>query len=410
MPDLDRRHPLQLALRVLQRAADFDEFASRVAQPPPAVPIPPPSTVPAQPPTPAPRLPHPQSRRRQDSVHSAALIDRCGRHIDHLRVSVTSACDLRCSYCRPSVRPHESNPALSDAQRVELIACLHQRFGLSQLRLTGGEPLLHPGLVDLIANLRSRLPDIGLAMTTNGQRLATSAALLRRAGLDRLNISLDSLDPRRYAQITGGRLAPVLEGIDAARAAGFPPPRINCVVLRGVNDFEIVSLADWCLRRDLEARFLEAMPIGPAAADNIARFVPASQIRAALATRYRLTPLTAEPGQTAQRYRAESLVFTTPGTTARTPANTPDAANTGVIGIIAPVSEPFCSGCRRMRLTADGRLFPCLLDARSTDLRAAWLGDRLSPRLVEQRVLSAVEHKQPAGPKLQSVSMITLGG
>lgn len=396
MPEFVQRGAPHVALSVLRNA------------PPPAAPAAPSA---ADVPRPAPKDP-----ARIDDRRRAELIDDCGRRIDHLRVSVTSACDLRCTYCRPSVCSHDGGSPLTDAQRVELIACLHDRFGLSQIRLTGGEPLLHRSLVELIAELRTRLPGIGLAMTTNGQHLASRAVELRRAGLDRLNISLDSLNPRRYAAITGGRLGPVLDGIDAAITAGFPPPRINCVVLRGANDAEIASLADWSIARRLEIRFLEAMPIGPAAAANRARFVPAAQIRAALAARFRLTPLPPVPGQTARRYRAVPRPPTGRGGTIAEPARpridaaTFEPARFGVVGIIAPVSEPFCSDCRRMRLTADGRLFPCLLDSRSVDLRRAWIDDQLSNEAAAHLVRAAVEDKRPSGPRLQSISMITLGG
>ncbi len=322
------------------------------------------------------------------------LIDACNRRIDHLRLSVTSSCDLRCAYCRPAHERHRESPHAdwSDTQRFDLVQFLHDRFMLRQLRLTGGEPLLHRTLAKFIRGVRQAMPHLEIAMTTNGRHLVQFAHELRSAGLERLNVSLDTLDGERYRRLTGGELRPVLDGLDAAAEAGFPPPRINAVVLRGINDHDLAEMAQWAMQRSCEIRFLEAMPIGPAAAFNREHFVPAYCIRETLKSAFELNPLPGSPGQTATRYEAVG------------------AHGRGVVGIIAPVSESFCGQCRRIRVTANGRLFPCLLDSRSVDLSPAWRGNAFNPDEAESLIHSAVGGKKPSGPMRQSAAMITLGG
>lgn len=237
----------------------------------------------------------------QQNPERQKLIDGHGRIVDHLRLSVTSACNLHCMYCRPRYgwkrTPHE----LSDPQRLDLIRFLHDACALKQVRLTGGEPLLHDSIVSLIANIHSNFPALSLAMTTNGGRLRSRAADLRSAGLDRLNVSLDSIDPFIYRSLTGGDLAPVLEGIEEAITIGFPPPRLNAVVLAGFNDGQLSDMVSWAHHRDMEIRFLEAMPIGPAAEFNRRHFVHARRIKDILEACFRLTPLPRAPGETADR-------------------------------------------------------------------------------------------------------------
>jgi GTP 3',8-cyclase len=322
-----------------------------------------------------------------------ALMDRWGRRIDHLRLSVTSSCNLRCSYCRPAAATASSprQPALTDRQRLDLIQFFAARYGLRQLRITGGEPLLHRTLISLVESIRSKVPSLEIAMTTNGQCLTQYARGLRSAGLDRLNISLDTLSPQRYRLLTGGELQPVLDGIHSALGKGFSP-KLNVVVLRGINDDEIPGLVSWAFSLGLEIRFLEAMPIGPAAEFNRAHYLSAREIRKALDTVFRLRPLPRHLGETAARYTAEN-----------------DACS-GSLGIIAPISESFCSQCRRVRVTADGKLFPCLLDSRHVDLSPCWRGEAFSARRANHLILSAVSKKQQVGPLRQDTAMVSLGG
>lgn len=322
----------------------------------------------------------------------AGLSDGCGRRIDHLRISLTPACDLRCLYCRPSPEPPRRATRMSWPQRLEFVRFLHERYGLAQVRISGGEPLLCAELVPFVAAIRAALPRVALALTTNGHRLARLARRLRGAGLDRLNVSVDSLDARRYRQITGAALEEVLGGLAAARGAGFPPPKINTVVLRGINDDEVCALARWALTGGSEVRFLEVMPIGPAARFNRQHFVAAGEVHRRLSRCFSLEPLPRSPGATARRYRARG-----------------DGC-AGVVGLIAPVSEPFCAGCRRVRLTADGRLYPCLLDRQGVDMRAAWREGLFCRATAASLLAAAVAAKQWQGPRRPAAAMSVLGG
>jgi cyclic pyranopterin phosphate synthase len=321
------------------------------------------------------------------------LVDRFGRRIDHLRLSVTSRCDLRCVYCRPDATRRLDCPAheLSDEQRAEFVGFLYREFGLTQVRITGGEPLLHTGVTSLIEAIRRSAPELNIAMTTNGRLLTDRCKELRSAGLDRLNVSVDSIAPERYRRITGGNLRDVLAGLEAAAAAGFPPPRINAVVLRGHNDDEVVDLVRWAFSRGSEIRFLEAMPIGPAAEANRGGFVPAAEVRRRIGEHFALKPLPVGRGETARRWLA-----------------TNDKTR-GIVATIAPVTEPFCSQCRRLRLTADGRLFPCLLDSRCENLEPTWTGGSFNPERAARIVLSAVRQKHFNGAG-QAAAMVALGG
>lgn len=332
-------------------------------------------------------------RNEQAHVSPSPLIDGCGRRIDSLRLSVTSACDLKCIYCRPE-RERDGDGTggtLSDAQRVEFVRFLHEQYGLSQVRVTGGEPLLYRKVVSLVASLRRATPDITIAMTTNGQRLYQKGFDLRRAGLDRLNVSLDSIDPDRYHQLTGSSLEGVLSGLASARVVGFDAPKINTVVLRGMNDAELPAIAEWALTHGSEIRFLEAMPIGPAADINRRLLVPVAEIRSRLAEHFELRPLHYTKGETARRFEARN------------------ESCSGVVGFISPVTEPFCGGCKRIRLTADGHLFPCLLDNRSVDVTPLWHDGTLDPVAADRLVRGAIADKKPEGGS-QSVPMIKLGG
>lgn len=325
------------------------------------------------------------------STTGAALTDGHGRRIHHLRLSVISACNLHCIYCMPNAARVGSRQ-LTDRNRAEFVRHLHDRYALSQVRITGGEPLLYPRLRDLIESLRAISPHLALAMTTNAQGLADRASSLREVGLDRLNISLDTLDPDRYRAMTGGELLPVLDGIDSAIAAGFPPPKLNSVVLRGENDDEVAPLAEWALERGCEMRFLEAMPIGPAADVNRRLFVPADEILARLENTLELKPLGIEFGGTSLRFRCVGR------------------ACSGIIGVVAPITKPFCGSCGRVRLTADGQFYPCLLDERCADLRATWTRDGFDAELADRLIRTAVHEKRSQGPARQSTAMVALGG
>lgn len=258
-----------------------------------------------------------------------------------VRLSLTDRCDLACVYCRPHKQDGylESNLDL-DAWKTMVTGLV--RAGVRRVRLTGGEPLLHPKVVEMVAFLGSvGLSDV--ALTTNATRLARLAAPLREAGLHRINVSMDSLDAHRFKRLTrGGKLAGVLDGIEAARAVGFAPIKLNAVVVRGENDGELEAIARWCWDRDIVPRFLEVMAIGEGAKMQD-RVVTAAEMRLILA------PLV-DTGEVAQ---AEAD---------RGPARYVSARHdrSKRIGFITGTSDTYCKGCDRLRVAADGTLRPCL--------------------------------------------------
>ncbi len=302
-----------------------------------------------------------------------AIEASCGRTIRYLRVSLTDRCDLRCLYCMPAGRgrwmPRRDLLAASEIERVARVAAA---AGVAKVRLTGGEPLLRPEAVEVVERLR-RLPGLReIVMTTNGTRLARLAADLRRAGLDRINVSLDSLRPERFAAVTrGGVLRDVLAGLEAAAAAGFPV-KLNTVVMRGLNEDEVADLALFGLERGWEVRFIEYMPIGCGAADWRERFVPAGEVLARLESA--LGPLA--PWDAPQPVATGAAAGDAAVTGARTSRGMADPARrlrvrgfAVPVGLIASLTAPFCSGCDRLRLTADGRVRSCLLRPGEADLR-----------------------------------------
>ncbi|MGQ9457249.1 MAG: GTP 3',8-cyclase MoaA [Anaerolineae bacterium] len=275
------------------------------------------------------------------------------RPITYLRISVTDRCNLRCTYCMPPEGvariPHERILRYEEIVRVAEAAV---DLGMSKVRITGGEPLVRADLPVLVRML-AHLPGIeDLSMTTNGLLLARYAKALREAGLHRVNVSLDTLDPAKYRRITRlGDLEQVLAGIQAAREVGLAPVKVNAVILRGVNDDELVSFAECTLREEWNVRFIEVMPFEGDALDWERTYMPAAEMKAQIEAAF--GPLVPERdilGNGPARY------YRLPG--AR-----------GTLGFISPVSEHFCAQCNRMRLTADGHLRPCLLSDLELDLR-----------------------------------------
>jgi cyclic pyranopterin phosphate synthase len=283
------------------------------------------------------------------------LVDTYGRVATDLRVSLLDRCNLRCTYCMPA----EGLPflgkdeVLSTAELVRLCRIAVTMLGVEKIRLTGGEPLLRPELIDLVAALAELTPRPELAMTTNGIGLATRAEGLRAAGLDRLNISLDTVHADTFAAITRRPfLRQVMAGIDAALAAGFRSVKANAVLVRGVNDTEAVDLVEWAIDRGVELRFIENMPLGGDRAWQRAELVTAAEIRERVGERFTLLPDEApRAGAPAERYRVVD------GTSV-----------VGTLGIIASVTEPFCDDCTRTRLTAEGSVRSCLFSDAETDL------------------------------------------
>ncbi|GAA3847875.1 GTP 3',8-cyclase MoaA [Saccharothrix violaceirubra] len=287
-----------------------------------------------------------------------ALVDRFGRHATDLRVSLTDRCNLRCTYCMPAEGLDwlPKPDLLTDDELVRLIRIAVTDLGVTDVRFTGGEPLLRPRLEDVIAAVAALTPRPRLSLTTNGVTLARRAAGLVAAGLDRVNVSLDTLDPARFRDLTRrDRLDDVLAGLAAAHAAGLAPVKVNSVLMRGVNEDEAVPLLRFCLDNGYHLRFIEQMPLDPQHGWDRGEMVTAGEILAALGTAFSLTAHPQERGAApAERW----LVDGGPAT----------------VGVIASVTRPFCASCDRTRLTADGQVRNCLFGRTETDLRAALRG------------------------------------
>ncbi|GAB3594260.1 GTP 3',8-cyclase MoaA [Angustibacter peucedani] len=291
-------------------------------------------------PTPAPRAP-------------GALVDTFGRIATDLRVSVTDRCNLRCTYCMPAEGlDWLPKPELLTFEELARVVDVTTRLGVTSVRLTGGEPLLRRGLPELVRQLASLERRPRLAMTTNGLGLDRLAGPLHDAGLDRVNVSLDTVDRETFTRLTRrDRLDDVVAGLAAAAAAGLEPVKVNAVAMRGVNDESVADLLQWCLDRGYELRFIEQMPLDAQHAWDRGSMVTQAEVLERLGERFTLTPL--DP-QTRGSAPAESwLVDGGPAT----------------VGVIASVSQPFCGACDRLRLTADGQLRSCLFARSEDDLR-----------------------------------------
>lgn len=316
--------------------------------------------------------------------------DGHNRPIDYLRVSVTDRCNLRCAYCMPvdALTCVAHSDLLTYEELAEVIRAA-AGLGISKVRLTGGEPLVRAGFLDLVG-LIARIDGIDdLAITTNGVLLEQNASALASAGLRRVNVSLDTLRRDRFAAITGVDALPqVLRGIEAAHSAGLLPIKINFVAMRGINEDEIVSVAAQTLNRDWHVRFIELMPLNNRA-DWADRYLPISEVKQKLGELGELRP---HP----QRIGASSNVELESPARDRGPARYYRLSGAiGTIGFISAISEHFCHSCNRLRLTADGRLRPCLLSDTEVDLRAVLRGGG-GVSLVRQAILDSAALK-PGG-------------
>ena len=283
------------------------------------------------------------------------LLDRYGRVATDLRVSLTDRCNLRCSYCMPAEGldwlPDER--VLTDDEVVRLVRIGVDLLGIREVRFTGGEPLVRKGLVGIVERVKQHAPDVDLSLTTNALGLSRTAPALAAAGLDRINVSLDSVRPETFAQITRrDRFADVVAGLEAAKAAGLGPIKLNAVLLRGTNDDQAPELLRWAIQHDYELRFIEQMPLDAQHDWSRAAMVTADEIHEALAAEFTLTPHGAPRGS------APAELFDVDGGPA-------------TVGIIASVTRPFCGDCDRVRLTADGQVRNCLFAREESDLRAA---------------------------------------
>ncbi|MDH4163701.1 MAG: GTP 3',8-cyclase MoaA [Nitrospirota bacterium] len=281
------------------------------------------------------------------------LVDHHNRHIDYLRVSVTDRCNLSCVYCKPrgKVRLLDHQGILRYEEILRLVGRAAS-LGISHVRVTGGEPLVRRGILPFIGRLCG-IPGISdVSLTTNGVLLSGMAEGLRAAGITRLNISLDSLRPERFAEITGSDAwAAVWRGIEKAETCGFHPIKINMVPVKGVNDDEIADFARLTVERDLHVRFIEFMPIGAHDRWHSDACVPADEVRAVIEREFGPLEAAASHGVGPSRNH-------------RVPGGK------GVIGFISPITKHFCSTCRRLRLTADGKIRPCLLSDTEIDVKS----------------------------------------
>lgn len=318
------------------------------------------------------------------------MTDGYDRKIEYLRISVTDACNLRCTYCMPEngMKSCPCKSAMGADEFIE-IATAAAELGMRKLRITGGEPLVRGDILELTRALGGIKGVEDISMTTNATLLAPVAEELYKAGIHRINISLDTLDPIKYEQITrGGKLTSALEGLRAAIYAGMEPVKINTVLIGGFNDMEIGLLAELTVAYPIELRFIELMPIGDTGVFPASAYIPNSTVLQRLPG---LVPLESEPHSVARLYKM------------------PHAQ--GRIGLISPLSNHFCAECNRLRLTADGCLKPCLHSAEEIPVRGLH-GDAL-----KAAILTAVSHKPQMHVELSATerseskrSMYRIGG
>jgi cyclic pyranopterin phosphate synthase len=299
---------------------------------------------------------------------TGGLLDRFGRVATDLRVSLTDRCNLRCTYCMPAEGldwlPDEQT--LSDDEIVRLIEVAVTHLGVREVRFTGGEPLVRRGLVDIVARTARLDPRPEISVTTNGIGLGRIAGALKDAGLDRLNVSLDSVRAETFAAITlRDRLSDVIAGLEAAQRTGLTPVKVNAVLMRGVNDDQAPELLDWCMERDYQLRFIEQMPLDAQHRWNRESMITADEIQERLSVTHVLTPVS-EP-----RGSAPAELFCVNGGPA-------------TVGIIASVTRPFCGDCDRVRLTSDGQVRNCLFAREESDLRGALRGGATDAELADR--------------------------
>lgn len=292
------------------------------------------------------------------------LLSPGGRPVTYLRVSVTDRCDMRCGYCMPAgleFLPHDAYMTNDEITRVIAVAA---SMGVSKVRLTGGEPLVRSGIVDLVRQVAA-LPGIReVALSTNASKLERYALPLAAAGLKRVNVSLDTLDARQFTEITGGgKLSNTLAGLDAAERAGLTPIKVNAVIIRGTNEDQVPELVAMGVRRGWQVRFIEYMPIGCASGQWQQRFISAQEILEMVRERFPLEPLAMKPGDPARIYRV--------------------VGSKASVGVITPVTQHFCDSCNRMRLTADGKVRSCLLVEGEADLKGRMRAGCLDNEIAE---------------------------
>jgi GTP 3',8-cyclase len=281
------------------------------------------------------------------------LSDQFGRHISYVRLSLTDRCDMRCRYCMAEDMVFLPRAEILSLEEIAILATKFVNRGVKRIRLTGGEPLARRGAVDVATQI-GKLLGHGLdelTLTTNATRLAEYASGLRSAGIQRINISLDTRDPAKFRNITRtGDLARVLGGIAAAKLAGFAI-KINMVALKGINDDEIAPMLEWCIEQGFDLSLIETMPLGMIDEDRVDRFLPLTEVKSALDARFSLVPATHKTGGPARYWSIGD--------------------SGSKLGLISPLTRNFCEGCNRIRVSASGQLYMCLGHDDHVDLRAA---------------------------------------
>jgi GTP 3',8-cyclase len=324
------------------------------------------------------------------------LTDKFGRQITDLRISVTDRCNFRCVYCR-SANPENHMPSASllSWDEYERLARILVPMGIRKVRVTGGEPLVRAGVEDFVARLKA-LGVEDVSMTTNGYLLAERCDRLVAAGMNRINISLDSLDRARFERITRTKtFDDVIAGIDAAQASPLRPVKVNAVLVRGINDDEVEAFAEFARDRDLIMRFIEYMPLDADRAWTRDSVVTGAEVLSRISARWPLVPVAHERSETARKYRF--------------------ADGRGEIGLISPVSQPFCGHCSRIRLTADGKLRTCLFSKEDHDLKFLLRGGATDGEIAGE-IITIVAEKEKShrinepGFVPPSRTMVSIGG
>lgn len=323
-----------------------------------------------------------------------ALIDPYGRKIEYLRLSVTDKCNLRCFYCMPKgFKGFEQPEDWLTFDEIERVIKVFTELGVARVRLTGGEPLVRKDLAELAQRLTA-LPGLeDLSLSTNATLLDKQSADLKDAGVSRINVSLDTLDPQRFKEITGGELQPILDGLMAAKQAGFSPIKINMVAMKGINDDEFEDMVAFCLQHDFTLRFIETMPMGTTGDDATDHYLDLQTVKQQLSNSFDLIPGVMPGGGPARYVQIK-------GTDLR-------------IGFITPISQHFCETCNRVRLSVDGTLYLCLGQDDKVELRPLLRqgisDDELKEILIDAIGLKPEKHEFNEKPE-QVVRLMSMTG
>ncbi len=326
------------------------------------------------------------------------LVDRFGRVVDYVRISVTDRCDFRCVYCMSEKMTFLPRQKVMSLEEIEQVSEAFVALGVKKIRLTGGEPLVRRGIESLLHNL-GQLKHQGmkeLVITTNGSQLPKLSKTIKASGVERINISLDSLNEEKFRRITRtGRLNQVLEGIDAAREQGFSSIKINTVIMKNRNDDEILDLVDFAREKGLDISFIEEMPLGNIDHDRAETYCSSDEVREVIESRYSLNPASDRTGGPSKYYRM------------------PDSES--LIGFISPHSHNFCSECNRVRVTVEGRLLLCLGNEHSVDLLSVlrrYPGDqkRLQQTIIDAMDLKPEKHEFDLDEEPQIIRFMNMTG